>query len=74
MPDPHHVWWNKESEILKSHLKCFSMEKHIGVRQKEDTVNHATSYEILCEKENPRVEIKISHLENPVSNMVIIWK
>ncbi len=44
------IWWNKESEILKSHLKCFSLEKHIGVRRKEDTVNHATSYEILCEK------------------------
>ena len=44
------AWWNKESEILNSHLKCFSLEKHIGVRRKEDTVNHATSYEILCEK------------------------
>jgi len=44
------VWWNKESEILNSHLKCFSLEKHIGVRRKEATVNHATSYEILCEK------------------------
>ena len=53
------VWWNKESEILNSHLKCFSLEKHIGVRRKEDTVNHATSNEILCEKENPRVEVKI---------------
>ena len=44
------IWWNKESEILNSHLKCFSLEKHIGVRRKEVTVNHATSYEILCEK------------------------
>ena len=52
-------WWNKESEILKSHLKCFSLEKHIGVRRKEDTVNHATSYEILCEKENPRIEVEL---------------
>jgi hypothetical protein len=43
-------WWNKESEISKSHLKCFSLEKHIGVRRKEDTLNHATSYEILCER------------------------
>ncbi len=67
-------WWNKELEILKSHLKCFSLEKHIGVRRKEDTLNHATSYEILCEKENLRLEVKISHLKNPVSNMVIIWK
>jgi hypothetical protein len=66
------MWWNKESEILKSHLKCFSLEKHIGVRRKEDTANHATSYEILCEKENPRIEVKFSHLKNPVSNMVII--
>ena len=60
------VWWNKESEILNSHLKCFSMEKHIGVRRKEVTVNHATSYEILCEK-NPRIEVKFSHPESPVS-------
>jgi hypothetical protein len=67
-------WWNKELEILKSHLKCFSLEKHIGVLQKEDALNHATSYEILCEKKNPRLEVKISHLKNPVSNMVIIWK
>ena len=52
-------WWNKESEILNSHLKCFSLEKHIGVRRKEATVNHATSYEILCEKQNPRIEVKI---------------
>ena len=59
---------------MKSHLKCFSLEKHIGVRRKEDTVNHATSNEILCEKENPRIEVKFSHLKNPVSNMVIIWK
>jgi hypothetical protein len=44
------MWWNKESEILNSHLKCFSLEKHIGVRRKEVTVNHATSYEILCER------------------------
>ncbi len=43
-------WWNKESEILNSHLKCFSLEKHIGVRRKEDTVNHTTSNEILSEK------------------------
>ncbi len=21
------IWWNKESEILMSHLKCFSLEK-----------------------------------------------
>ncbi len=48
--DVNQVWWNKESEILNSHLKCFSLEKHIGVRRKEATVNHATSYEILCEK------------------------
>jgi len=68
------IWWNKVLEILKSHLKCFSLEEHIGVRRKEDSVNHATSYEILCEKENLRVEVKISHLKNPVSNMVIIWK
>ncbi len=67
-------WWNKESEILKSHLKCFSLEKHIGVRRKEDTVNHATSYEILCEKENPRIKVKFSLLENPGSDMVIIRK
>jgi hypothetical protein len=58
-------WWNKESEILKSHLKCFSLEKHLGVRRKEDTVNHATSYEILCDKENPRVEVKIPHPKIP---------
>jgi hypothetical protein len=32
---------------LKSHLKCFSLEKHIGVRRKEVTLNHATSDEIL---------------------------
>ncbi len=64
----HHVWWNKESEILNSHLKCFSLEKHIGVRRKEDTVNHATSYEILCEKENPRVKVKFSHLRSPDGN------
>ena len=25
-------------------------------------------------KKNPRVEVKSSHLKNPVSNMVIIWK
>ncbi len=59
---------------MKSHLKCFSLEKHIGVRRKEDTVNHATSYEILCEKENLRTEVKFSQLKSPVSNMVIIWK
>ncbi len=47
-------WWNKESEILNSHLKCFSLEKHIGVRRKEDTVNHATSYEILCVRKKTR--------------------
>ena len=46
----HWGWWNKESEILNSHLKCFSLEKHIGVRRKEVTMNHATSYKILCEK------------------------
>ncbi len=57
---------------MKSHLKCFSLEKHIGVRRKEDTLNHATSYEILCEKENMRLEVKISQLKNPASNMVII--
>ena len=62
------VWWNKESEILNSHLKCFSLEKHIGVRRKEDTVNHATSNEILCEKENPRLEVKFSHLKSPDGN------
>jgi hypothetical protein len=45
-------WWNKESEILMSHSKCFSLEKHIGVCRKEDTLNHATSYEILCETKN----------------------
>ena len=40
---------------------------------KEVTVNHATSYEILCEK-NPRIEVKFSHLKSPVSEMVIIRK
>ncbi len=59
---------------MNSHLKCFSLEKHIGVRRKEDTVNHATSNEILCEKENPRVEVKFSHLKSPVSKKVIIRK
>jgi hypothetical protein len=63
------MWWNKESEILKSHLKCFSLQKHIGVRRKEDTVNHATSYEILCEKENPRIEVKFPTLKIPL----VIW-
>jgi hypothetical protein len=33
-----------------SHLKCFSLEKHIGVCRKEDALNHATSYETLCEE------------------------
>ncbi len=59
---------------MNSHLKCFSLEKHIGVRRKEDTVNHATLYEILCEKENPRIEVKFSHLKSPVSEKVIIRK
>jgi hypothetical protein len=49
-----------------SHLKCFSLEKHVGVCRKEDTLNHATSYEILCEKKKPRLEVKISHLKSPV--------
>ena len=34
-----HFWWNKESEILKSHLKCFSLEKHIGVRRKDRQIS-----------------------------------
>jgi len=42
------LWWNKESEILMSHLKCFSLEKHIGVCRKEATLNQATSLVIFC--------------------------
>ena len=36
-------WWNKESVILKTYLKYFSMEKYIGVCRKEDILKHATS-------------------------------
>jgi hypothetical protein len=35
-------WWNKESLIWKTYLKYFSMEKYIGVRQKEYVLNHPT--------------------------------
>jgi aminoglycoside phosphotransferase family enzyme len=34
-----------------SHLECFSLEKRIGVCQKEVTLNHATSPEILYKTE-----------------------
>ncbi len=37
------IWWNKESVILKTYLKYFSMEKYIGVCRKEDILKHATS-------------------------------
>jgi hypothetical protein len=37
------IWWNKESEILRTYLKYFSLEKYIGVCRKEDVSKHATS-------------------------------
>ncbi len=37
------MWWNKESVILKTYLKYFSLEKYIGVCRKEDILKHATS-------------------------------
>jgi hypothetical protein len=37
------LWWNKESVILKTYLKYFSLEKYIGVCRKEDILKHATS-------------------------------
>jgi hypothetical protein len=36
-------WWNKESVILKTYLKYFSLEKYIGVCRKEHILKHATS-------------------------------
>ncbi len=37
------IWWNKESEILRTYLKYFSLEKYIGVCRKEDVSKHTTS-------------------------------
>lgn len=68
------VWWNKESEILNSHLKCFSLEKHIGVRRKEVTGITQLRMKFCVRNKNPRVEVKFSHLKSPVSKMVNIRK